>query len=80
MYRIVREVNHLTDRVQYFIERKKVFLWSTSWTTELGLDVDQRGSIGAPTYDGAKWKLDQIKLRNGVMIEKEVVVDLTNII
>ena len=43
MYRIVREVNHLTDRVQYFIERKKVFLWSTSWTTELGLDVDQRG-------------------------------------
>jgi|TARA_R110000782_G_scaffold269219_1_gene366896 hypothetical protein len=80
MYRIVREVNHLTDRVQYFIERKKVFLWSTSWTTELGLDVDQRGPIGAPTYDGAKWKLDQIKLRNGVMIEKEVVVDLTNII
>ena len=76
MYRIVREVNHLTDRVQYFIERKKVFLWSTSWTTELG----QRGPIGAPTYDGAKWKLDQIKLRNGVMIEKEVVVDLTNII
>ena len=80
MYRIVREVNHLTDRVQYFIERKKVFLWSTSWTTELGLDIDQRGPIGAPTYDGAKWKLDQIKLRNGVMIEKEVVVDLTNII
>ena len=80
MYRIVREVNHLTDRVQYFIERKKVFLWSTSWTTELGLDVDQRGPIGAPTYDGAKWKLDQIKLRNGVMIEKEVIVDLTNII
>jgi|TARA_R110000737_G_scaffold73325_1_gene101798 hypothetical protein len=80
MYRIVREVNHLTDRVQYFIERKKVFLWSTSWTTELGLDVDQRGPIGAPTYDGAKWKLDQIKLRNDVMIEKEVVVDLTNII
>ena len=80
MYRIVREVNHLTDRVQYFIERKKVFLWSTSWTTELGLDIDQRGPIGAPTYDGAKWKLDQIKLRNDVMIEKEVVVDLTNII
>jgi len=80
MYRIVREVNHLTDKLQYFIERKKVFLWSTSWTTELGLDVDQRGPIGAPTYDGAKWKLDQIKLRNGVMIEKEVVVDLTNII
>ena len=80
MYRIIREVTHLTDRVQYFIERKKVFLWSTSWTTELGLDVDQRGPIGAPTYDGAKWKLDQIKLRNGVMIEKEVVVDLTNII
>ena len=80
MYRIVREVNHLTDKVQYFIERKKAFLWSTSWTTELGLDVDQRGPIGAPTYDGAKWKLDRIRLRNGVMMEKEVVVDLTNII
>ena len=73
MYRIVREVNHLTDKLQYFIERKKVFLWSTSWTTELGLDVDQRGPIGAPTYDGAKWKLDMIKLKNGKMIEKEIV-------
>ena len=80
MYRIVREINHLTDTVRYYIEREKKFLWASSWTTELGLDVDQRGPIGAPTYDGAKWKLDQIKLRNGVMIEKEVVVDLTNII
>ena len=80
MYRIVREVNHLTDTVQYFIERKKTFLWTSSWTRELGLDVSQRGSIGAPTYDGAKWKLDRIKLRNGVMMENEVVVDLTDVI
>ena len=54
MYRIVREINHLTDTVRYYIEREKKFLWASSWTTELGLDVDQRGPIGAPTYDGAK--------------------------
>tara|TARA_B110000858_G_scaffold54111_1_gene62859 strand:+ start:270 stop:500 length:231 start_codon:yes stop_codon:yes gene_type:complete len=73
MYRIVREINHLTDTVRYYIEREKKFLWASSWTTELGLDVDQRGPIGAPTYDGAKWKLDRIKLKNGVMVERDVV-------
>ena len=72
MYRIVREINHLTDTVRYYIEREKKFLWASSWTTELGLDVDQRGPIGAPTYDGAKWKLDRIKLKNGVMVERDV--------
>ena len=73
MYRIVREINHLTDTVRYYIEREKKFLWASSWTTKLGLDVDQRGPIGAPTYDGAKWKLDRIKLKNGVMVERDVV-------
>ena len=73
MYRIVRETNHLTDSVMYYIERRKSFLWVVSWTTELALDVNQRGPIGAPTYDGAKWKLDMIKLKNGKMIEKEIV-------
>jgi hypothetical protein len=72
MYRIVREVNHLTDKVQYVIERKKTFLWMSSWTRELGLDLPQRGPIGAPTYDGAKWKLNKIKQHGSVMIEREV--------
>ena len=80
MYRIVREVNHLTDKVQYVIERKKTFLWTSSWTRELGLDVDQNGPIGAPTFDGAKWKLDRIEKHDGVMLEREIAVDLTNII
>jgi len=73
MYRIVREVNHLTDKIQYVIERKKTFLWMTSWTRELGLDLTQRGPIGAPSYDGAKWKLDRIKLRDRRMIQREIV-------
>jgi len=73
MYRIIRETNHLTDEVRYYIERKKTFLWASSWTKELGLDVPQRGPVGAPSYDGAKWKLDRIKLKNGVMVERDVV-------
>ena len=80
MYRIVREVNHLTDKVQYVIERKKTFLWMSSWTRELGLDIQQRGPIGAQTCDGAKWKLNKIKQHSSVMMEREVAVDLTNII
>lgn len=74
MYRIVRETNHLTDTVRFIIERKKTFLWVSSWTTELGSDINQRGPIGAPTYDGAKWKLDMIKLKKGKMVEREVIV------
>ena len=80
MYRIVREVNYLTDKIQYIIERKKTFLWSSSWTRELGLDIDQKGPIGAPTFDGAKWKLDRIKKHNSIMLEREVAIDLTDII
>ena len=52
----------------------------SSWTRELGLDIDQRGTVGAPTFDGAKWKLDRIKQHHGVMMEREVAVDLTNVI
>lgn len=74
MYRIVRETNHLTDTVMYYIERKKTFLWVSSWTTELGLDINQRGPIGAPSYDGAKWKLDRIELKRGKMKDKEIVI------
>ena len=73
MYRIVREVNHLTDKIQYVIERKKTFLWMTSWTRELGLDVHQRGPVGASTYDGALWKLNKIKINKGIMIRTAII-------
>tara|TARA_R110001592_G_scaffold168757_1_gene405082 strand:+ start:1257 stop:1418 length:162 start_codon:yes stop_codon:yes gene_type:complete len=52
----------------------------SSWTRELGLDINQRGPVGAPSFDGAKWKLNRIKQHHGVMVEREVVVDLTNVI
>tara|TARA_B100001778_G_C18409224_1_gene547965 strand:- start:234 stop:476 length:243 start_codon:yes stop_codon:yes gene_type:complete len=80
MYRIVREVNHLTDKVRYVIERRKKFLWMVSWTRELGLDIAQIGPVGAPSLDGAKWKLERIKKYNSKMLHKEIAADLTNII
>lgn len=73
-YRIVRVENHLIDTVRYVIEREKSFLWSKSWTTELGLqDVIQNGPIGAPTYDGALWKLNRIKVNRGNMVRRGVI-------
>jgi len=77
-YRIVREENHLTDTVRYIIEREKKWFWMSSWTRELGLDVDQRGPVGAPTYDGALWKLNSIKINRGEMIRTGIVVKNTN--
>jgi|TARA_R110000796_G_scaffold185286_2_gene301841 hypothetical protein len=74
MYRIIKETNRLTDTVRFIIERKKTFLWTTSWTTELGLrDVNQNGPIGAPTYDGARIKLQEIMAWDGTMLKREVI-------
>ena len=73
MYRIVREVNHLSDKVQYVIERRKTFLWMVSWTRDLGLDISMRGPIGAQSLSGAQWKLERIKSRDRIMIEREIV-------
>tara|TARA_R110001592_G_scaffold327975_1_gene609332 strand:- start:150 stop:371 length:222 start_codon:yes stop_codon:yes gene_type:complete len=73
MYRIVKETNRLSEKVQYIIERKKTSIWSTSWTRDLGLDVTQIGPIGAPTYDGAKWKMEQIIAWDGKMLKKEII-------
>jgi len=73
-YRIVREENHLTDTVRFLIERKKTFLWMSSWTRDLGIqDIMQRGPIGAPTYDGALWKMNRIKINRGIMIRTAVI-------
>tara|TARA_R110002050_G_scaffold291225_1_gene445536 strand:- start:143 stop:361 length:219 start_codon:yes stop_codon:yes gene_type:complete len=69
MYRIIREENKLTDKVQYFIERYKG--WPTkSWTRELGIK-GVYGPIGGQTLDGAKQKLAIIKSGNHII--KEVI-------
>jgi|TARA_R110000782_G_scaffold237398_1_gene323879 hypothetical protein len=73
MYRIVRETNFLTDKIQFFIEEYKGFFFK-SWTRNLDLGGNMEGPFGASTYDGAKWKMDQIILKKGRMILKEVIV------
>ena len=72
MYRIVREENKLSGKVQYIIEKRRKFLWMTSWSTDLGLDITQRGPVGATTYSGAKWKMNQIISCDGITIKREV--------
>ncbi len=72
-YRIVREENHLTNTVRFIIEKQKKWLWMESWTRDLGLDIAMRGPIGAPTYDGALWKLNKIKTNKGIMIRTATV-------
>mgnify|MGYP003640558383 FL=1 len=72
-YRIVRVENHLTGKTQFQIERQKQWLWMTSWTTELGLDISQNGPVGASYYDGALYKLNKIKVNNGQLIRRGVV-------
>jgi len=69
MYRIVREENKLTGKVLYYIEMQKGW-FSKSWTRELGLK-DVNGPVGAPSLDGAKFKLAIIKA--GDHIVKEIV-------
>ena len=44
-----------------------------SWTRDLGLDITVTGPIGAPTLDGAKYKLKLIKDNDGRMTHSEVV-------
>jgi|TARA_R110000796_G_scaffold27822_1_gene76396 hypothetical protein len=73
MYRIIREENKLSGRIVYIIEKRKVWLWMESWTRDLGLDITVTGPIGAPTLDGAKYKLKLIKDNDGRMTHSEVV-------
>ena len=73
MYRIVKEENRLSGKIQYIIEKRKKFLWMVSWTRDLGLDIAMRGPIGAPTLDGAKYKLQMIKDNDGKMLHTEII-------
>ena len=69
MYRIVREENKLTGKVLYYIEMQSGW-FSKQWTRELGL-TGVTGAVGAPSLDGAKFKLAIIKA--GDHIVKEIV-------
>ena len=67
MYRIVREENKLTGRVQYFIEQEKGW-FSKSWSREIDI-AGVHGPIGGTTLSGAKYKLDIIKSGNHIVKE-----------
>jgi len=67
MYRIVREENKLTGRVQYFIEQKRGW-FSKSWKRDLDLE-GIHGPIGGATLSGAKAKLEVIKSSNHIVKE-----------
>ena len=67
MYRIVREENKLSGRVQYFIEQERGW-FIKSWTRELDVD-GVHGPVGAPSIDGAKHKLAVIKAGNHIELD-----------
>ena len=67
MYRIVREENKLTGRVQYFIEQEKGW-FSKTWTREIDIE-GIHGPIGGATLSGAKAKLAIIKAGNHIVID-----------
>ncbi len=69
MYRIVREEDKLRGKVLYYIEMQTGW-FRKHWTRELGIS-GIHGPVGAPTLDGAKFKLDIIK--SGEHIVKEIV-------
>jgi hypothetical protein len=73
MYRIVREENRLTGKIQFIIERKKKWLWMESWTKDLGLDINISGPVGAPTKSGAQFKLQEIIAWDGRVIKRDSV-------
>lgn len=75
MYRIVREENRLSGRIVYIIEKRKKWLFIESWTRDLELDMSVRGPIGAPTLDGAKFKLQLIKENQGAVERKKIITN-----
>jgi hypothetical protein len=61
--------------VLYIIERRRKFLWFQSWYIDLRVDVYQTGPIGVSTINGAKKKLDEIISSNGIMMNREVILE-----
>jgi len=70
MYRIVKETNQLTGRVQYIIERYANYFFYKKWTRELDVD-GVNSNIGGYTLEEAQRKLAIIK--SGEITTKEVI-------
>ena len=70
MYRIVKETNKLTGRVQYIIERYANYFFYRKWTRDLDIE-GVSGNVGGFTLEEAQRKLAIIK--SGEITTKEVV-------
>lgn len=70
MYRIVKETNKLTGRVQYIIERYANYFFYRKWTRDLDIE-GVSGNVGGFTLEEAQRKLAVIK--SGEITTKEVV-------
>tara|TARA_B100002019_G_scaffold261479_1_gene248272 strand:- start:183 stop:395 length:213 start_codon:yes stop_codon:yes gene_type:complete len=70
MYRIVKETNQLTGRVQYIIERYANYFIYRKWTRDLDIEGIS-GNVGGFTLEEAQRKLAIIK--SGEITTKEVV-------
>ena len=70
MYRIVKETNQLTGRVQYIIERYANYFFYIKWTRDLDIE-GVSGNVGGFTLEEAQRKLAIIK--SGEITTKEVV-------
>jgi|TARA_X000001388_G_scaffold75408_1_gene70163 hypothetical protein len=70
MYRIVKETNQLTGRVQYIIERYANYFFYRKWTRDLNIG-GVSGNVGGFTLEEAQRKLAIIK--SGEITTKEVV-------
>ena len=70
MYRIVKETNQLTGRVQYVIERYANYFFYRKWTRELNVE-GLNCNVGGTSLEEAQRKLAIIK--SGEITTKEVV-------
>jgi len=70
MYRIVKETNQLTGRVQYVIERYANYFIYRKWTRDLDVEGIS-GNVGGFTLEEAQRKLTVIK--SGEITTKEVI-------
>jgi|DEB0MinimDraft_4_1074332.scaffolds.fasta_scaffold23898_4 hypothetical protein len=70
MYRIVKETNQLTGRVQYIIERYANYFIYRKWTRDLDIE-GVSGNVGGFTLEEAQRKL--IVIKSGEITTKEVI-------
>lgn len=69
MYRIIKETNQLTGRVEYIIERYVNYFFYKKWTRDLDIE-GINGKIGGTSLEGAQRKLEIIK--SGKIIITEI--------